>query len=154
MSTETRTDMHAAYIHTASPPPMAPYTLPPSLLHSLKRREPVKDARRQHADRVAVQVEEPGHETRRQSALTHSTSTCPLCPSACTCMCPMHMHVCAPWLCLSLWICAHRACVCACACASSHVTNIQGVGLVCVCVCVCVCMCECVCVYPQTHTHT
>ena len=29
--------------------------------------------------------------TRRQSALTHSTSTCPLCPSACTCMFPMHM---------------------------------------------------------------
>ena len=78
--------------HTASPPPMAPYTLPPSLPHLLKRRELVKDARRQHADRVAVQGEGPGHETRRQSALTHSTSTCPLCPSACTCMCPMHMR--------------------------------------------------------------
>jgi hypothetical protein len=71
--------------------PMAPYTLPPSLPHSHKRRELVKDARRQHADRVAVEVEIPGHETRRQSALTHSTSTCPLCPSACTCTCPMHM---------------------------------------------------------------
>ena len=77
--------------HTPSPPPMAPYTLSPSLSHSPKRRELVKDARRKHADRVAVQVEVPGHETRRQSALTHSTSTCPLCPSACTCMCPMHM---------------------------------------------------------------
>jgi hypothetical protein len=59
------------------PPPLAPYTLPPSLPHSLKRREPVKDARRQHADRVVVQVEAPGHETTTQSALTHSTSTCP-----------------------------------------------------------------------------
>ena len=78
--------------HTASPPPMAPYTLPPSLPHSPKRREPVKDARRKHADRVAEQVEFPGHETRRQSALTLSTSTCPLCLSACTCMCPMHMR--------------------------------------------------------------
>jgi hypothetical protein len=81
---------HAPY--TASPPPMAPYTLPPSLPHSPKRRELVKGARRQHADRVAVQAELPGHETRRQSALTFSTSTCPLCPSACTCMCPMHMR--------------------------------------------------------------
>ena len=58
--------------------PMAPCPLPPSLPHSPKRRELVKDARRQHADRVAVQVELPGHETRRQSALTLSTSTCPL----------------------------------------------------------------------------
>jgi hypothetical protein len=73
--------------------PTHPYTHSPSLPHSPKRRrEPVKDARRQHADRVAVQVEAPGHETRRQSALTHSTSTCPLCPSACTCMCAMHMR--------------------------------------------------------------
>jgi hypothetical protein len=78
--------------HTASPPPMAPYTLPPSLPHSRKRREPVKDARRQHADRGVLQAQFPGHETRRQSALTHSTSTCPLCPSACTCMCAMHMR--------------------------------------------------------------
>jgi hypothetical protein len=78
--------------HTPSPPPMAPYTLPPSLHHSLERRELVKDARRQHADRVVAQAEVPGHETRRQSALTLSTSTCPLCPSACTCMCPMHMR--------------------------------------------------------------
>ena len=81
---------------------MAPYTLPPSLPHSPKRRELVKDARRQHADRVAGQVEIPGHKTRRQSALTHSTSTCPLCPSACTCMCPMHMrraHARAPCTC-------------------------------------------------------
>jgi hypothetical protein len=77
--------------HTPCPTVMAPYTLPPSLPHSPKRREPVKDARRQHADRVAVQVEAPRHETRRQSALTLSTSTCPLCPSACKCMCPMHM---------------------------------------------------------------
>ncbi len=104
MSIETRTDMHAAYIqmgkitpshtrsHTLPPPPMAPYTLPPSLPHSLKRREPVKDARRQHDDRVAGKVQAPGHETRRQSALTLSTSKCPLCPSACTCQCPMHMH--------------------------------------------------------------
>jgi len=38
--------------------------------------------------RVAVQVEVPGHETRRQSALTLSTSTCPLCQSART------MHAC------------------------------------------------------------
>ena len=78
--------------HTASPPPMAPYTLPPSLPHSPKRRELVKDARRKHADRVAGQVEDPGHETRRQSAPTHSTSTCPLCPSSCTCLCPIHMR--------------------------------------------------------------
>ena len=74
-------------------------TLPPSLPHSPKRRELVKDARRQHADRIAAQFEVPGHETRRQSALTHSTSTCPLCPSACTCMgqactCAMYTHVC------------------------------------------------------------
>ncbi len=75
--------------HTASPPPMAPYTLPPSLPHSLKRRELVKDARRQDTHPVAAKFKGPGHETRRQSALTHSTSTCPLCPSACTCMCPM-----------------------------------------------------------------
>jgi hypothetical protein len=107
MSIETRTDTHAAYIHTASPPPMAPYTLPPSLPHSQKRREPVKDARRKHADRVVGQVEFPGHETRRQSALTHSTSTCPLCPSACTCTCPMNMRhanarVCTVALSLSL----------------------------------------------------
>jgi hypothetical protein len=110
--------------HTPSPPPMAPYTLPPSRPHSLKRRELVKDARRQHADRGVVgQVEVPGHETRRQSALTHSTSTCPLCPSACTCMCPMHMrhaHARVHRGSLSLWIGAHRACLCACACASSH----------------------------------
>jgi hypothetical protein len=82
--------------HTPSPPPMAPYTLPPSLPHSPKRRELVKDARRQHADRVVGQVEDPGHDTRRQSALTHSTSTCPLCPSACTCNVP-HAH--APCTC-------------------------------------------------------
>jgi hypothetical protein len=74
------------------PSSMAPYTLPPSLSHSPKRRELVKDARRQHADRVVMQLERPGHETRRQSALTHSTSTCPPCPSACTCVCPMHMR--------------------------------------------------------------
>jgi hypothetical protein len=109
--------------HTASPPPMAPYTLPPSLPHSPKRREPVKDARRQHADRVAVQGEVPGHETRRQSALTHSSSTCPLCPSACTCMCPMHMrhaHARVHRGSHSLCICAHHACLCACACAASY----------------------------------
>jgi len=103
--------------HTPSPPPMAPYTLPPSLPHSPKRREPVKDARRQHADRVVEQVEAPGHETRRQSALTLSTTTCPLCPSACTCMCPMHMrhaHARVHRGSLSLCICAHRACACAC----------------------------------------
>jgi hypothetical protein len=80
----------AKYI--GSHPSTQMYTLPPSLPHSPKRRELVKDARRQHADRVAGQVEGPGHETRRQSALTHSTSTCPLCPSACTCMWPMHMR--------------------------------------------------------------
>ena len=112
--------------HTPSPPPMAPYTIPPSLSHSPKRCEPVKDACRQHADRVAVQVELPGHETRRQSALTHSTSTCPPCPSACTCMCPMHMRH-APERVqrgsFSLCICAHRACVCAGACASSYEYN-------------------------------
>ena len=141
MSIETRTGMHAAYIHMRKitpshtrshtlPPllPWPPYTLPPSLPHSLKRREPVKDARRKHADRVVGQGEAPGHETRRQSALTHSTSTCPLCPSACTCLCPMHMRraharVHRGSLSLSLWICAHRACVCACACASSHGYN-------------------------------
>ena len=102
--------------HTASPPPMAPYTLPPSLPHSPKRRELVKDARRQHADVVVEQVELPGHETRRQSALTHSTSTCPLCPSACKCLYPMHMrhaHARAQRGSLSLCICAHRACLCA-----------------------------------------
>ncbi len=109
--------------HTPSPPPMAPYTLPPSLPHSLKRRELVKDARRQHADRVVFQVKVPGHETRRQSALTHSTSTCPLCPSACTCKCPMHTrhaHARVHRGSLTLCTCAHRACLCACACASSH----------------------------------
>ena len=78
--------------HTPSPPPMAPYTLPPSLPHSRKRRELVKDARRQFGDRVGAQFERPGHDTRRQSALTLSSSTCPLYPSACTCMCPMHMR--------------------------------------------------------------
>ena len=82
-------------------------TLPPSLPHSPKRRELVKDARRQHADRIAAQFEVPGHETRRQSALTHSTSTCPLCPSACTFMHVPHAHApctctCAPWFILSL----------------------------------------------------
>jgi len=98
----THTHAHTCMPHTHGPDhtkphmlphtPMAPYTLQPSLPHSLKRRELVKDARRQHADRVVEQVEAPGHETRRQSALTHSTSTCPLCPSACTCLCPMHMR--------------------------------------------------------------
>jgi len=63
--------------HTVSPPPMAQHTLPPSLPHSHKRRERVKHARRQAADRVVAQGEAPGHETRRQSALTLSTSTCP-----------------------------------------------------------------------------
>jgi len=102
-------------IHTASRPPMAPYTLPPSLPHSLKRREPVKDAHRQHADRVAEKVEAPGNETRRQSALTHSTTTCLLCPSACTCMCPMHMrhaHARVHRGSLSLCICVYVYCVC------------------------------------------
>ena len=101
--------------HTPSPPPMAQHSLPPSLSHSPKRREPVKDARRQHADRVVMQVEIPGHDTRRQSALTRSTSTCPPCPSACTCMCPMHMRHARARVhrgSLSLWICAHRACFC------------------------------------------
>ncbi len=74
-----------------SPPYLAPYTLPPSLPYSLKRRELVKDARRQHADRVAVQVEVPGYETRTQSAPSHCTCTCPLCASACTCTRPMHV---------------------------------------------------------------
>jgi hypothetical protein len=102
MSIYTRTHMHAAYTSalshqaTHAPTHSLPSSLPwphtPSLPHSPKRREPVKDARRKHADRVAVQVEVPGHETRRQSALTHTTSTCPLCPLACTCMCPMHMR--------------------------------------------------------------
>jgi hypothetical protein len=54
--------------HTPSPPSMAPYTLPPSRPHSLKRRELVKDSCRQHADPVVEQEEFPGHETRRQSA--------------------------------------------------------------------------------------
>ena len=111
--------------HTASPPPMAPYTLPPSLPHSLKRRELVKDARRKHADRVAVQVEVPGHETRRQSALTHSTSTCPLCPSARTCMgqactCAMHMHVCTVALSLSLSLDMRAPCMLVRTCAHTH----------------------------------
>ena len=128
MSTSTRTHMHAAYTsakshqathapHTASPPPMAPHILAPSLPHSPKRRELVKDARRQHADRVAVQEEFPGHETRRQSALTLSTSTCPLCPSACTCMCPMHMrhaHARVHRVCVFVW--AGGFCVCVCVC--------------------------------------
>jgi hypothetical protein len=102
--------------HTASPPPMAPYTLPPSHPHSPNRRELVKDARRQHADRVVGQTEVPGHDTRRQSALSHSTSTCPLCPSVCTCMCP-HAHApctctCAPchslfWYARTVHACAH-----------------------------------------------
>ncbi len=99
------------------------------LPHSPKRREPVKDARRQHADRVVGQLEVPGHETRWQSALTLSTSTCPLCPSACTCMCPMHVchaHARVHRGSFTLCICAstHRACLCACACAPSHDSNI------------------------------
>jgi len=119
--------------HTASPPfsankqpSLTHIDTPPSLPHSLKRREFVKYARRQDADVVVVQPEVPGHETRRQSALTLSTSTCPLCPSACTCMCPMHMrpaHARVHRGSLCLCICAHRACVCACACASSHEYN-------------------------------
>ena len=68
---------HAAPTLSAFPHPLAPCTLPPSLPYSLKRRELVKDAPRQHADRVAGQVEVPGHETTTQSALTHCTSTCP-----------------------------------------------------------------------------
>ena len=145
MSIETRTDMEAAYTwlktHQAthapthclpfSHGPIHPPTLA-SLPHSLKRRELVKDARRQHADRLALQPEEPGHETRRQSALTHSTSTCPPCPSACTCLCPMHMrhaHARVHRGSLSLCICAH-VCVCMC---------------VCVCAFVCVCAYTCVC---------
>ena len=83
--------------HTASPPPMAPYTLPPSLPHSLERRELVKDARRQHADRVAVQVEIPG--TRRGSSQPSHTP-------------PAHARAGT----LSLRIGAHRAC-----CAHVHV---------------------------------
>ena len=85
--------------HTASPPfsanrqpSLTHIDTPPSLPHSPKLRELVKYARRQDADRGVAQTELPGHETRRQSALTLSTSTCPLCPSACTCMCPMHMR--------------------------------------------------------------
>jgi hypothetical protein len=113
--------------HAHGPDHTKRYMLPPSLPHSPKRREPVKDARRQHADRVVGQLEVPGHETRRQSALTHSTSTCPLCPSACTCMCPMHMrhaHARVHRGSLTLCTCGHRACVCACACAPSHDSNI------------------------------
>ena len=135
MSIETRTDMHAACTcalsHQAThapthcpPPPRAPYTLPPSLNPLPERRELVKDARRQHADCVAEQVEAPGHETRRQSALTHSTSTCPLCPLACTCMCPMHMrhaHARVHRGSLSLCICAHHARVYVYACAYAYV---------------------------------
>ena len=117
--------------HTASRPPMAPYILPPSLPHSLKRREPVKDARRQHTDRVAVQVEAPGHEMKRQSALTHSTTTCLLCPSACTCLCPMHMphaHARVHRGSLSLCICMCILCVCACACVRACI-HIIYIGL-------------------------
>ena len=119
--------------HTPSPPPMAPYTLPPSLPHSPKRRELVKDARRQHADRIAAQFEVPGHETRRQSALTHSTSTCPLCPSACTCLCPMptrHAHA-----------RVHRGSLSLCICVYVYVVRV----FVCVRACVCLCVRECVC---------
>ena len=139
------------------------YTLPPSLPHSPKRRELVKDARRQHADRVAVQVEGPGNETRRQSALTHSTSTCPLCPSACTCMFPInvrHAHASVHRCALSLWTCAHRACLCACACASchEHKTNVMHVHrawalYTCICIYIqvytCMCVCACVCIRVQ-----
>jgi hypothetical protein len=103
--------------HTLSPLLPWPNTLPPSLPHSHKRRERVKHARRQAADRVVVQVEPPGHETRRQSALTLSTSTCPLCPSACTCMCPMHMrhaHARVHRVCVFVW--AGGFCVCVCVC--------------------------------------
>ena len=128
MSIESRTHMHAectrnrphqathapTHCLPSSHGPIHPPTLAP---HSPKRREPVKDARRQHTDRVAIQPEGPGHETRRQSALTLSTSTFPLCLSACTCMCPMHMrhaHARVHRGSLSLCICAHRACACAC----------------------------------------
>ena len=110
--------------HTASPPfsanrqpSLTHIDTPPSLPHSLKRREFVKYARRQDADRVSIQVEPPGHETRRQSALTLSTSTCPLCPSACTCMCPMHMrhaHARVHRVCVFVW--AGGFCVCVCVC--------------------------------------
>jgi hypothetical protein len=131
--------------HTASPPPMAPYTLPPSLPHSPKRRELIKDARRQHADPLAVQPEVPGHETIRQSALTLSTSTCPLCPSACTCMFPMHMRharVQRATLSLALHMRAPctRVCICRCICIC-----------MCMCECVCVCACVCVCVCVGVH---
>ena len=114
--------------HTCSHtlPPLLPWPHTPSLPHSPKRRELVKDARRQFADRIAAQLERPG--TRRggsqpsHTPLAHARfvhqhgHACAPCPRA------MHMHVC---LSLSLWICAHRACLCACACASSHVYNIS-----------------------------
>jgi hypothetical protein len=128
------------------------YTLPPLLPHSPKRRELVKDARRQHADRVAVQDEGPGHETRRQSALTHSTSTCPLCPSAYTCMCPMHMphaHARLQRATLSRSAYARTMHVCMYMHMYMHVYMYEYVCCVCLFVCVCglsVCVCVRVCV--------
>jgi hypothetical protein len=118
--------------HTLPPLLPWPHTSPPSLPHSLKRRELVKDARRQFADCNAAQLERPGHETRRQSALTHSTSKCPLRPSACTCMCPMHMpHAHAR---------VHRGSHSLCICVYVYVVCVWA-GACCVCECVCVCVC-------------
>ncbi len=99
--------------HTPSPPPTAPYTLPPSLPHSLERRELVKDARRQHADRVAVQGERPGHETGG-SQPSHTP------PAHARCV-HQHAHACAPCTCpMRIHVCNVAVCVCACVCVFIH----------------------------------
>ena len=112
---------HTAPAHaptlSASTPPLAPYTLPPLLPHSLKRREPVKDARRQHADRV----DRPAH-ARCMHQRAHACAPC---------TCPMHVphahaRVRRASLSLSLCICAHHARVCACACAFTAVYNTRS----------------------------
>ena len=109
--------------HTASPPfsanrqpSLTHIDTPPSLPHSQKRREFVKYARRQDADRVAVQSEIPGHETRGGSQPSHSPPAHARCvhqhAHACApCTCAMHMHVCTVALSLSGYARTVHACV-------------------------------------------
>ncbi len=107
---------HGGRVHVSNITPShtcSPHSLP----HSRKRREPVKDARRQHADRVAVHPEMPGHSTRRGgSQPSHTPPAHARCvhqhAHACApCTCAMHMHVCTVALSLS----AHARTVHACA---------------------------------------
>ena len=109
--------------HTASPPfsanrqpSLTHIDTPPSLPHSRKRREPVKDARRQHADRVVLQVELPG--TTEEAVSPHTLHQHMPAVSI-----SMHMHV--PH--------AHAPCTCTCA---PCVCVCVGGWVLCVCVCV------------------